>query len=156
MQTQSKAQQTHETGQLGTVATERFKSPLSCGRHQRKDPGRWRRADPASFSSLQPVSEEPLLLEDGAAGGRAVPPLLQPVGGSGPTGGCSPYREPLRGGSREASVDAQAKAWLDPLPANCEPWGSSHGLKAGTKARTTVEGKAGCPAKLSKRSHQIQ
>ena len=55
----------HETCQRGAVATDQFKKPLSRGRHQLKDPGRWRKASPASCSSLQPVSKELLLREDG-------------------------------------------------------------------------------------------
>ena len=54
MQKTSSHKLTHDTCQQGTVATDKYKSPLSRGRHQLKDPGRWRRAGPVSFSSLQP------------------------------------------------------------------------------------------------------
>ena len=66
MQKTSSHKWTHDTCQQGTVATDKDKSPLSRCRHQLKDPGRWRRAGPVSFSSLQPVREEPLQPEDGA------------------------------------------------------------------------------------------
>ena len=65
MQKTTSRKWTHDTCQQGTVATDKYKSPLSRGRHQLKDPGRWRRAGPVSCSSLQPVREEPLQPEDG-------------------------------------------------------------------------------------------
>ena len=58
---------TPETCQHGTVATDRYYGPVSRDKHQLKDPGRWRRAGPASFSSPQPGREEPLQREDGVS-----------------------------------------------------------------------------------------